>query len=435
MKNNITNIIVEEIHKLYEDPKILQENPDGMIVNPNNDEYEKEIRFFDYDAVAFIYVDGILLADKAITHKNLIEDALYNNIIQMPDEANYYINLAKIKYADFPDKIELTKRHVLSRASDEIRDNKKTKYDGRLWLNHKVISFWNYPENKTILFKILSDLEKKLNVDIINNNYRIETFIDNKYGDIIPIELYGEEHHLTLDRKPHELSPLKWQEIGGKKSIPYNTIYHNSKKEKGTLSKSAAEYNFKTQKGIAENNDYRGEHQAPNRDDTPMYDVTNAYGNDFYDSLQKSVRYYGNGTNYDNFSVGLIQSVHNKPNALIKIYRAVPLAITNQEKIEMLEKHKKYILKTGRLPYGVDNWNDKSEYYDFISDKLEKLKELPLDGKLKINSGDWVTINPAYAKKHGIAHLNNKYRILTKTVFAKNLFTDGNSIHEWGYVN
>jgi hypothetical protein len=292
------------------------------------------------------------------------------------------------------------------------------------------------------------------NEDILNHSYSLSSdeiirkLNLGQYSDVnnvylnLNIEYYhhygGDEAYKNLEYDFKKAIQYLLFEINDKyydKAKGLLSQYQKQLKENGTLSKSAAEYNFKTQKGIAENNDYRGEHQAPNRDDTPMYDVTNAYGNDFYDSLQKSVRYYGNGTNYDNFSVGLIQRVHNKPNALIKIYRAVPLGITNQEKIEMLEKHKKYILKTGRLPYGVDNWNDKSEYYDFISDKLEKLKELPLDGKVKINSGDWVTINPAYAKEHGIAHFNNKYRILTKTVFAKNLFTDGNSIHEWGYVN
>ena len=50
----------------------------------------------------------------------------------------------------------------------------------------------------------------------------------------------------------------------------------------------------------------------------------------------------------------------------------------------------------------------------------------------EINDGDWVSINSHYAKEHGQRYLDN-YRILTKTVTANQLFTDGNSIHEWGY--
>ena len=45
-----------------------------------------------------------------------------------------------------------------------------------------------------------------------------------------------------------------------------------------------------------------------------------------------------------------------------------------------------------------------------------------------------VTINPMYAKIHGQSNLNNKLTVSTKTVSAKQLYTDGNSIHEWRYV-
>ena len=33
----------------------------------------------------------------------------------------------------------------------------------------------------------------------------------------------------------------------------------------------------------------------------------------------------------------------------------------------------------------------------------------------------------------GEAHLNGKYKIISKSVPAKHLFTDGNSVHELGY--
>jgi hypothetical protein len=44
-----------------------------------------------------------------------------------------------------------------------------------------------------------------------------------------------------------------------------------------------------------------------------------------------------------------------------------------------------------------------------------------------------VTINKEYAKEHGRDNLRNNYKIISKTVSSKFLFTDGNSIHEWGY--
>ena len=56
-----------------------------------------------------------------------------------------------------------------------------------------------------------------------------------------------------------------------------------------------------------------------------------------------------------------------------------------------------------------------------------------IEKKITINPGDWVSINRQYAVDHGQAHVDGNYKILSKTVKAKELFTDGNSIHEWGY--
>lgn len=50
-----------------------------------------------------------------------------------------------------------------------------------------------------------------------------------------------------------------------------------------------------------------------------------------------------------------------------------------------------------------------------------------------INSGDWVTTNREYAKGHGESALGRKYIIVSKRVKARELYTEGNSIFEWGY--
>lgn len=186
-------------------------------------------------------------------------------------------------------------------------------------------------------------------------------------------------------------------------------------------------------KKILSEEDYRGEHSAPSADSAaPLYDATNAFGDDIYGP--DAVRFFGTHSPYDGYSVSIIQSARNKPHKQVKIYRAVPKVITNQEKIIDYENRKKTILKTGRLPRDVTNWSNSSEYYDWLDDELERLKSEPetTEEKVRINNGDWVTINLQYAKEHGQRHLDN-YRILTKTVTANQLFTDGNSIHEWGY--
>ena len=180
--------------------------------------------------------------------------------------------------------------------------------------------------------------------------------------------------------------------------------------------------------------DYRGSHRAPgpDSDDSPMYDLTNTYGKDIYGP--QALRHFGNYRPYDAYTIALIQQAKDKPNYQVKIYRAVPKVISNQEKIDDYTKRMKYIMKTGKIPNDVDNFKNSSEYYDWLSDEIEKLKSQVVDNhdKVKINNGDWVTINPAYAKEHGTSNVG-KFRVLTKTVSAKNLYNEGD-INEWGYV-
>jgi len=133
---------------------------------------------------------------------------------------------------------------------------------------------------------------------------------------------------------------------------------------------------------VINENDYRGFHKAPSPDseDAPMYNLTNIYPDNIYSD--KAVKLYGVYRDYrDVQAINVIQSAKDNPNKKIKIYRAVPL---NKNITE-------------------------------------------------INNGDWVTTVKDYAKEHGRSRLHNKYKILTKTVFAKNLYNEGNSIFEWGY--
>lgn len=181
--------------------------------------------------------------------------------------------------------------------------------------------------------------------------------------------------------------------------------------------------------------DYVGSHSAPAKEDNaPMYDVSGIYPDDFYSS--KALRQYGHGEGDDALAISIIQSAHNKPNMPIKIYRAVPYVKTNQEQINDYYDQLKYIQKYGRIPSGINSPMNKSDYYDMVSNEIDRLKELPEennDNRLKINNGDWVTITPSYAREHGKGNLGNKFKIISKTVPAKMLYTDGNSIHEWGY--
>ena len=131
--------------------------------------------------------------------------------------------------------------------------------------------------------------------------------------------------------------------------------------------------------------EYQGVHQPPMRDSgAPLHDLTGGglvYPDDIYS--KQAAQYYGHtGQNdpMDRQTIALIQSFKNKPNSMVTMYRAVP--------------------------------NDTQQL---------------------INSGDWVTVNKAYAKDHGDRQFDGNYKILSQKVKASDLFTNGDSIHEFGY--
>lgn len=129
--------------------------------------------------------------------------------------------------------------------------------------------------------------------------------------------------------------------------------------------------------------DYRGEHEAAGPDDgSPLWDVTRngTYPNDFYTS--PTHRYYGDGNPATDLAITQVLRLHNRPNTLVTIYRAIPKS----------------------APRGT-----------------------------KINIGDWVTTVRRYALEHGRANLRNQFRIIELIAHARDLFTAGDSLAEWGY--
>ena len=146
-----------------------------------------------------------------------------------------------------------------------------------------------------------------------------------------------------------------------------------------------ANYRNRTMRGYADGGEvdpYQGSHKPPSESyGAPLHDLTNIYPEDIYSS--KALNLYGMGhpehKKMDMESLFKAQLYRNKPNASVSIFRAVP-----------------------------ENINE-------------------------INPKDWVTLSPMYAKLHGESRLGGKYKVLKKMVKAKELWTAGDSIHEWGY--
>jgi len=127
---------------------------------------------------------------------------------------------------------------------------------------------------------------------------------------------------------------------------------------------------------------YRGSHQISSDFGAPMHNMTkDIYPDDLYSS--QGLRLYGDSGGIDDKasreSYNIIQKVRNIPNAEVTVYRAVP------------------------------------------------------KGAKTINDGDFVTPSKEYAQRHNDLVHKGKGDILSKKVKAKDLYTEGNSINEFGY--
>ena len=159
-----------------------------------------------------------------------------------------------------------------------------------------------------------------------------------------------------------------------------HAVKNNPEKAREMLDKRRKE------QGYNDNFDWRMDHKAPNSHDDTAHSIDQldkAYGGDGSLYSSKAVYYYGEGRAYDRKAIKVIQSVRNNPDAMVTIYRAVPTSIKDT----------------------------------------------------RVRNGDWVAIVKEYAEEHGNRVLDGDYRIIENTVPAKYLFSNGDSINEFGYDN
>jgi hypothetical protein len=133
------------------------------------------------------------------------------------------------------------------------------------------------------------------------------------------------------------------------------------------------------QMNVAGTTSYKGSHTAPNAKTygATLDDLTKIMPSDVYSHMGKQLYGIGDRLIDSEWRIAALKS-RNKPDAVIDVFRAVP------------------------------------------------------KGVKEINSGDWVTTSPAYAKWHGENVLNGDYEIVKKQVPAKKLSTEGYP-YEFGY--
>lgn len=200
---------------------------------------------------------------------------------------------------------------------------------------------------------------------------------------------------------------------------------------------------------IEAENDYRGLHSAPGKEDAPLHDLTvnGVYPDDVYSN--KAIQYYGT-TSDDHLNFAIIKQAKGKPNFPVTIYRSMPnMAADPEKKKKDLVTLITYVRDFGFAPLSSkklkmyspdffaemrdkfsDEFNyDKEKYLDFLYSEYNKYKNS--GDKSQINPGDWVTLSKKYAKDHMAGEKD--WKVVSKKVKASEVYTDGNSWDEWGW--
>lgn len=138
--------------------------------------------------------------------------------------------------------------------------------------------------------------------------------------------------------------------------------------------------------------EYRGQHTAPGRDSAPAHDLigSGVYPKDVYQRPD----WYEQG---DGLAVmRRVLALKDRPDAKVAIYRAIPTEVYKREMAAAEKSGEPFLNRV-------------------------------------IRPGDWVTIDKTYATEHGESALNGDFKVVHKQVPASHIFTNGDSIMEWGY--
>jgi hypothetical protein len=211
--------------------------------------------------------------------------------------------------------------------------------------------------------------------------------LSKRYGQIDPEKMGYEDYLLHGGEAESRLTQnrMKLSDEGRRQQFPYQYA-----PEKYGLDINPDDAIISTQHPRSINTpteefEYRGSHTAPYRTEdgvtAPGYEMNRTFPDDVYSP--EGYRYYGHGgdaVKMDKETMAIMQKAKGNPDQPITIYRAVPKEFADED----------------------------------------------------IYTGDWITPNINYAKEHG-RRFDDGYHIIEKTVPAKHIWTDGNSIHEFGY--
>ena len=318
-------------------------------------ENERSANFYDFAKMLYVFDDVVANAQAIETHTDkYVETKRENRNLKQ-----VYVLMSAFKDGDFIIPVEFNIKEFVDEVKNQLYVSvtlQKMKAD--LMGTSSEQSSYHIP--KSTFNYSLPDIIKNVNP------------ADKEFLKYIPDELLSKEQktskNIALSQEKERLYDMRYD----------YAVKNNLNRAKEMLDERRKE------KGYEQNFDWRIEHKAPNSQDESAHSIDKldkVYGSDIYSP--QAVYYYGEGRKYDQKAVEVIQKAHNKPNDMIKIYRAVPTNIKDT----------------------------------------------------RVRNGDWVAVTKEYADEYGYRWLDGDYKIIENTVLAKHLFNNGDSIQEFGYDN
>ena len=147
---------------------ILVENPDYIKGEVDGDFLY--LFFRDNDAYPFFYSEKTkktYIGGRKTMHTSMLKKLNKLDLVAFNNDYEYISNLSNS---------EITPKYIFS---------------GRMLTNSRIISFWIYPRTTEIFYKCITSIEKKMNLKLLDNNWKLEKhkkFYDiDKVTDIILI--------------------------------------------------------------------------------------------------------------------------------------------------------------------------------------------------------------------------------------------------------
>lgn len=179
---------------------ILNEDPDMLGVKIGGEKPD----YSDSDAVAFGFKKGVAYLGKLrkrTTHPDLIinNDNLFKLALSDSKLKKFFVSPSGDPVSKKRAYLNLVNDWEAVEAVRKFLD-----YAGRIWVDRKVISFWEFP-HKNEFYRLTSELNKQANGFKIDKTWKVEVLNDKDKEVLVPFDAYSGE---KLSNKKFDMSKL-----------------------------------------------------------------------------------------------------------------------------------------------------------------------------------------------------------------------------------